>query len=124
MQNISNDFHGRCTCKTVCAKQIIVQWIFWFPYCLHVGTLGNRQVRYCNRDDAKLRTKEQTRADMLNAELSEYKVNGYSGASPLMAIASFDVLKQVAIDKMHDIDMGVIKKLFNLFLDKKNRLER
>lgn len=91
------------------------------PYCLHAGTLVNKQVRYCNRDNAPLRTNDQTRSDMLEAQASGKKINGYFGVSPLMAIHNFDVVKQVAIDKMHNIDMGVTKKLFNLFLNEKNR---
>lgn len=90
-------------------------------YCLHSGTLVNKQIRYCNRDNAPLRTNERTRADMLQAQISAENVNGYRGVSALMAIENFDVVNQVAIDKMHNIDMGVTKRLFNLFLDDKNR---
>lgn len=90
-------------------------------YCLHRGTLVNKQIRYCNRDNAALRTDNQTRADMLRAQTLREKVNGYHGVSVLMAIKKFDVVKQVAIDKMHNVDMGVTKRLFMLFLDAKNR---
>lgn len=90
-------------------------------YCLHGGTLVNNQIRYCNRNNAPLRTNEQTRADMLQAQISGENVNGYRGVSALMAIENFDIVNQVAIDKMHNIEMGVTKRLFNLFLDEKNR---
>lgn len=93
-------------------------------YCLHAGTRVDKQVQYCNRDNAPLRTNEQTRSDMLKAQLTGTKTNGYHGVSPLMAIDNFDVVKQVAIDKMHNIDMGVTKKLFKLFLDENNRKKR
>lgn len=90
------------------------------PYCTHAGTLVNRQVRYCNRDNGPMRTNEQTRADMLMAQYSCMRTNGYYGVSPLMAFDNFDVVKQVAIDKMHNIDMSIVKQLFNLFLDGEN----
>lgn len=93
-------------------------------YCLHNGTLVGRQVRYCKRDNRPLRTNEQTRVDMLAAHEMKTKVNGYHGVSALMAFEHFDVVRQVAIDKMHNVDMGVTKKIFHLFLDDKNRHER
>lgn len=91
------------------------------PYCLHAGTLVQNQIRYCNRDLAAVRMNDQTRIDMFEAQATASKVNGYHGISPLIALEHFDVVQQVAIDKMHCIDMGVIKRLFNLFLDVKNR---
>lgn len=91
------------------------------PYCLHSGTLVNRQVRYCNRDNGELRTDEKTRHDMQQAQLSGEKVNGYLGISPLVAIENFDTAKQIGIDKMHNIDMGVERKIFDIILDKSNR---
>lgn len=94
------------------------------PYCSHNGTLVNGQVRYCKRNNAPLRTNEQTRADMSQAQITKQKVNGYHGVSALMALNHFDVVKQIAIDKMHNVDMGVTKKLFSLFLNDKNRRER
>lgn len=91
-------------------------------YCLHNGTLVNSQIQYCNRDNAPSRTNEQTRETvMLQAQMSAENINGYRGVSVLMTIENFDVVNQVAIDKMHNIDMGVTKRLFNLFLDEKNR---
>lgn len=93
-------------------------------YCLHSGTLINNRVRYCNKDNVQLRTNEKVRADMLEAHISGEKVNGYKGVSALMALQHFDVVWQIAIDKMHNIDLGIIKKLFGLFLDSKNRKER
>lgn len=93
-------------------------------YCLHNGTLVEGQVRYCKRDNGPLRTNKQTRADMLAAQETKTKVNGYHGVSALMAFKHFDVVRQVAIDKMHNVDMGVTKKMFHLFLDDKNRRKR
>ena len=61
---------------------------------------------------------------MLEAQMTKCKVNGYYGISPLVAIDKFDVVWQVVIDKMHNIDMGVAKKIVNLLLDNKNKNER
>lgn len=92
-------------------------------YCLHSGTLVNKQIRYCNRNNGNLQTNEQVRKDMIEAQTTNSKVNGYKGVSPLMAMKHFDMVWQVAIDKMHNIDLGVVPLLFNLFLDSKNRKE-
>lgn len=92
-------------------------------YCHHAGTLVNRQIRYCKRDNANLRTNQQVRENMVEAQVSNSKVNGYKGMSPLMAFEYFDLVWQAAIDKMHNIDLGVISLLFNLFLESKNRKE-
>lgn len=85
-------------------------------YCLHKGTLVNKQIRYCKRDNGRLRTNEQVRADMLQAQIRNEKVNGYKGLSPLIAFDHFDVVWQVGIDKMHNVDLGVTALLFKLFL--------
>lgn len=71
-----------------------------------------------------LRTNESTRADMMQAQISGEKVNGFKGVSALMAFEHFDVVWQPVIDKMHNIDMGIIKKLFDLFLDHRNRKKK
>lgn len=84
-------------------------------YCLHDGTLIDKRV---------LRTNECARTDMLQAQNSGEKVNGFKGVSALMALEYFDIVWQPAIDKMHNIDMGITKKLFGLFLDHGNRRER
>lgn len=100
---------------------------FGCPYCLHPGTNipNSTQLKYCVQDNAADRTNEEATTDMLNAHINEQLVNGYRCMSPLLAldIMPFDVVWQVPIDKMHSIDLGVVKKLFNLFLDRKNRNE-
>lgn len=97
------------------------------PYCLHRGTNveGSTQIRYCNEDIAPNRTNQKARADMFAAHSSTENVNGYKGVSPLIALGiNFDIVWQVVIDKMHNVDMGVIRKLFNLFFNPKYRVER
>lgn len=97
---------------------------FGCPYCLHRGTLVNRQIRYCKRDNGPLRTNDEVRANMIEAHTTNEKVNGYHGISALLALDQFDVVWQVGVDKMHNIDLGVTKLMFKLFLSSKSRHER
>lgn len=69
-------------------------------------------------------SEQMSKQDMLEAQISGIRKNGYYGVSPLTAVDSFDVVKQIAIDKMHNIDMGITKNLFNLFLNFQNRKEK
>lgn len=92
-------------------------------HCLHSGTLVNKQIRYCKRNDGNARTNEQVRKDMAEAQTTNLKVNGYKGMSPLMAFKYFDLVRQIAPDKMHNIDLGVLPLLFKLILDSSNRKE-
>lgn len=84
-------------------------------HCLHKGTLVNKQIRYCKRDNGPLRTNEEVRANMLEAQTAKEKVNGYKGLSPLVALEYFDVVQQIGIDKIHDIDLGVTALLLSYF---------
>lgn len=93
-------------------------------YCLHHGNLIEGRVRYNGQHDAAIRTNVNVRSDMMQAEMTIVKTNGFKGVSALIAINDFDIVWQVAIDKMHNIDLGVIKKIFDLFLDKKSKNER
>lgn len=94
------------------------------PYCTHNGTLVNKQIRYCHRDNGPTRTNEQARSDMLEAQRSYKKTNGYHGVSALMSFKHFDVVWQIGIDKMHNVDLGVTRLLFKLFLASENRKKR
>lgn len=96
------------------------------PYCEHNGTVlpGKTHVLYCNRDSARRRDNETTRANMIEAHYSGKRINGYHGLSPLLAVNyEFDIVHQIPIDQMHCIDIGVIKRQFNLLLDTKYRNE-
>lgn len=113
------------TCD-ILAKQYVLNKSSFHGYngCSHEGNLIEKQVRYCNKNNVPLRTNESVRADMLQAQMSGENVNGYKGVSALIAFDHFDVVWQLAIDKMHNIDMGITKKLFDIFLDNKNKKER
>lgn len=94
------------------------------PYCEHNGTVlpGKKQVLYCTRDNTVLRNNDQTRADMIEAHRTEKRVNGYHGLSSLLALeCEFDIIQQIALDQMHCIHLGVVKRLMNLFLHDKYR---
>lgn len=97
---------------------------FGCSYCLHPGKLVNGHVRYTDQLGIPDRSNESTRDDMIQAETSGNKVNGFNGVSALMAIQNIDIVWQIGIDKMHNIDMGITKKMFNLFLDETNSKER
>lgn len=114
-------FTGDTLAKQYVLKKTSFNGYMGCPYCLHGGTLVKNQIRYCSRDTAALRTNDQTRIDMFEAQATATKVNGYNGISPLIAFDNFDIINQVAIDKMHCIDIGVIKRMFNMFFDTKNR---
>lgn len=93
-------------------------------HCSHEGTLLGKQIRYCKRNEGPLRTNERVRADMLEAHISNSRVNGYKGLSPLLAFDYFDVVWQIGIDKMHNIDLGVTSLLFNFFLKSQKESKR
>lgn len=86
------------------------------PYCHHGGSLVDGQIRYCRENNACERSNENTRDAMKAAHLSRRPVRGFHGLSPLLAL-DIDIVWQVTVDKMHNIDLGVIKKMFELFLD-------
>lgn len=93
------------------------------PYCYHTGTIlaGSTQIRYCNRHNAGERTHAEAKSAMIEAALTGKTVRGYTGVSPMLALDSqFDIVWQIVIDKMHSIDLGVTKKIFNIILNSSN----
>lgn len=96
------------------------------PYCYHKGTkiIGNIY-RYCTCDNTSIRTNENTRDAMVNAYRSGLSVRGYKGISPLYGFDFLDLVWQIPIDKMHNSDLGVFKKLFfGLWFNSKKHGER
>lgn len=92
------------------------------PYCHHAGTLIQRNnIRYCKIHNACERTDQNSRNAMQRAHRNNVRVKGYSGISPLCALPLLDVVWQCAIDKMHNVDLGVMKKFFCLLLDSRNK---
>lgn len=87
------------------------------PYCFHPGTkIANNCVRYSNADNGADRFDSDTRGAMRQANETGERVRGYRGLSPLYVLPNFDLNWQIVIDKMHNIDLGVVKKMFDLFL--------
>lgn len=87
------------------------------PYCHHKGTLiPPANIRYCQSHAGSLRTNSNTRNAMMEAYTSGKRVRGYKGISVLYALPYLDIVWQVVIDKMHNMDLGVVKKLFYLWL--------
>lgn len=93
------------------------------PYCLHEGdiVMGN-QIRYCIHEGAQPpeRNNNQSRTAMQRAYDTNSTVLGYFGPSPLIALEYFDVVWQMVLDYMHNLDLGVTKKIFDLWLNTKN----
>lgn len=59
---------------------------------------------------------------MVEAHLSGKRVNGYHGVSALIALEyNMDMVSQIGIDVMHCVDIGVVKRLFSILLNDKNR---
>lgn len=54
-------FTGDALAKQYVLNKVSFNGYLGCPYCLHAGTSVNKQVRYRNRDNAQLRTNEQTR---------------------------------------------------------------
>lgn len=70
------------------------------------------------------RTHDTAKADMIEASRTCKPVNGYKGISPMLALKTpFDIVWQISIDKMHSVDLGVVKKHFGLLFAKENRNE-
>lgn len=87
--------------------------------------MGSKQLRYGKAGNARCRTNQEARNDMFEAQTTGKVVNGYRGVSALIALKrNFDIVWQVVIDKMHCVDMGVIKKIFDLILNPKNKKRR
>lgn len=89
------------------------------PYCHHNGIVppGTKQIKYCFAKNAADRTHNEAKAAMIRAATMNKPYQGYRGISPLLAFnMHFDIIWQVVIDKMHSIDLGIVKKIFELIL--------
>lgn len=99
---------------------------FGCPYCYHFGTIlpNSTQIKYVFQDNSENRTHEESKDAMLEASMTEAPVKGYYGPTPLLALDTpFDIVSQVVIDKMHSLDLGVVKRLFDILLNIKNKKE-
>lgn len=97
---------------------------FGCPYCMHYGNvpIGSTQIKYSFQGNTADRLHDDVKNSMLQAATNAKAVNGYYGVSPLLALDTpFDLVWSVAIDKMHSLDLGVVKKMFDIWLNPKNR---
>lgn len=95
---------------------------FGCPRCYHPGERVNKTVRFCVQQHVRLRSNEEFLKDMKLAHTTQKCTNGLKGISALAGIKVIDIdlVSQVVIDKMHSVDLGVMKKLLNLWLDSSN----
>lgn len=94
------------------------------PYCYHKGTIvaPAKNVKYCVEHNDVDRTHDESQEAMIEAISNDQIVRGYRGISPVLALDTLiDSVWIFSIDKMHSIDLGVVKKIFNIFLESKNK---
>lgn len=115
-----------CTLDT-CAKCLLQNKVkfngkYGCSYCFHPGQRTNTKdniYRYPVMHEIEVRTNENTKPIMMEAKSKEKNVFGFKGVSPLLALPNFDVIKQVPIDYMHCVLLGVVKLLLSLWLESK-----
>lgn len=93
------------------------------PYCHHNGTIiaPAKNVKFCICDNARERNHEETKAAMIESFRTGRIVDGYRGISPILALNTpHDSVWIFGIDKMHSMDLGVDKRMFNIWFDPKN----
>lgn len=94
------------------------------PYCHHPGDIipPAKIVKYCVRSNSQNREHNRSKEAMVQAYTTGNVIDGYRGISPVIAL---DILIDInwifPIDKMHSIDLGVVKKFFTILIDRQNR---
>lgn len=97
-------------------------------YCEHPGTKVGIGVKYPNKRNIKKRThieavKHMKLADEINLNKKTkkiHKVKGFKGKSPLLALKDFDIINGFAIDYMHSVLLGIVRKLMFLWFETEN----
>lgn len=93
-------------------------------YCLHPGVAiksGKSTVIRYIKGDYLLRTHNEF--IQICRQLRSDSMYGIKTVSSMVAANGFDLINGFAIDPMHCVFLGVVKKIFNLWLDSKNHLE-
>lgn len=111
---------GLCCCvdsKAKPAMQNTTQFNGYFGcgFCLHPGTLVEKQVKYTVTAAEYPETKEML-ADMEIAVMQNKSVRGVKGPSPLINMPHFDIVWGFVPDYMHAVLLGVIRQLTELLL--------
>ena len=96
-------------------------------YCLEPGKVvksgkGNCRT-YPYNDDQEPRSKMTLQADAREAITSGKRVHGVTSESVLSCLPYFDPTKNVVIDYMHGILLGITKRLLGLWFEEKNSSE-
>ena len=68
-----------------------------------------------NTGHADLRSHIETEKSAKKAEITQSIVNGVKGYTPLYELPLFDMIRQVTVDYMHCVLLGVMKKMINLW---------
>ncbi|XP_041834084.1 uncharacterized protein LOC121635090 [Melanotaenia boesemani] len=114
---------GLCCCvdsKARPAMQNCTQFNghFGCGFCLHPGTLVNRQVKYpITESDYPDRDAESMLKDMEEALNLKKNVRGVKGPSPLINMPFFDIVWGFAPDYMHAVLLGVARQHAMLLLE-------
>lgn len=113
---------GLCCCvdsKARPAMQNTTQFNGYFGcgFCLHPGTLVDKQVRYTvTATEYPERKSNEMLADMEMAVVQNKRVRGVKGPSPLINLPHFDIVWGFVPDYMHCVLLGVAKQVTELFL--------
>lgn len=87
-------------------------------YCHHPGTTVNKQAKYTNIEpSAESRTHEEIAEIMETIKFKENMcIQGIKGLSPLASFRNFDLVHSLCIDYMHNVLIGVVATLLDLWL--------
>lgn len=93
-------------------------------YCLHPGKATDKGVRYTNMaEKIEMRTHPSMLATLSNVKRhrndENYSKNGIYGISPAIVFEYFDLVDSFAIDYMHAVTIGVVKRMINIWLSER-----
>ncbi len=120
---VNSKIVGICCCvdsKARPAMQNTTQFNGYFgcSFCLHPGTLVEKQVKYTVTDtEYPDREAKKMLADMEQAVAQNRSVRGVKGPSPLINMPYFDIVWGFVPDYMHAVLLGVIRQLTELLLN-------
>lgn len=81
---------------------------------------GSKQLRYLYDTYGEPRLSDETLLSMKESEISNKHVFGIKGITSLIQIPNFEIDKCVPIDFMHNICLGVVKYMADVWFDTKN----
>ena len=111
-----------CDAPARCMVQNLVQFNgkYGCSSCLSTGEKGQVPVYPYDLSNpgtghADLRSHTDTEKSAKQAEISRSVVNGVKGYMPLYGLPLFHIIRQVTVDYMHCVLLGVMKKMINLW---------